>query len=228
MLEIISSQQDTPHSYSHDGKVLARYNREPLNLPTPLSPSFRNDEVQWAQLLGDLHPDADFHDQNKDTGGQICTCFNSALTAIRELSGLGKLPAVDEIARLLQVSNNALNACEQFSNCSRGCHQNHVLLFTATLQQLDTMYASLAQQMNASDWDGHASTMKVAFGSFEVDTTLDSDIGRAFLISERARVSSCAAKLAERFQLYVKEGGTDETRCQQEILSSLANNDSNN
>jgi len=76
--------------------------------------------------------------------------------------------------------------------------------------------------MRASDWDEQAVTVKVVIGTFEVMTSLGSDIGKSFLTAEMARVSKCALKLANSFQIYIEEGDTDELRCQHEILSSLA------
>ena len=90
------------------------------------------------------------------------------------------------------------------------------------LEQVDNHYSSLRRQMVPNDTDCQKFTVEVIIGSFTIRTNLSSDIGKAVLKAEMKRALVCTQKLAEKFRLYVEGGCTAEVRCQQEILSTLA------
>jgi hypothetical protein len=201
-------------------------NQNPASRLSPIPLALVDDEAQWDEiLLEEFHRDIESQDPNNRAGlvlGQRCACFTIALTMMQQLCQFSEFLQVKDIGRLLDGSSTAIKNCEQFSSCHQSCHQKYILLYLAVLEQVDNHYSSLRKQIVSNDKDCQKFTIEVMIGSFTLKTGLTSDIGKALLRAETKRALVCTRKLAEKFRLYVEGGCTAEVKCQQEILSALA------
>lgn len=195
------------------------------NWDPSLSPDTTNDQLGWDQMLREIVDGVESQSsvQHADPVS-VCECFATALKVIEQLCRYQDGNHNYPIDHLLQVSDDAIRACDAFLNCGSSCHNTHLLLYITILQQIDKHHSCLSQHLaeNASGWETLEVQLRV--GTFEVKTGLCMDIARAVLKVEMERAATCALRLLKVLPAEVNEdtrGCADELKCQQGMLATL-------
>ncbi|KZF21987.1 hypothetical protein L228DRAFT_261231 [Xylona heveae TC161] len=184
-----------------------------------------DDQFGWDQFLKEYDGPSRAANTQADHYYHVkkpCKCFKLALQNIEKLDQCQRSLDAKAIDHALGVAKEAVQACNQFSNCMSSCHHSQVLLYIAILQQLDSHYSLLNKcLMSTAESEGQNPDAEVSIGSFQAKLCLRSMVGKAILTSEMMGAASCALKLSKVFQAYASEGSA-ESKCQQELQFALA------